>query len=159
MSPGVRRRFYGRTRAEANAKLQEALTSVRDGTPAPIGRQTVEKYLADWLASADRSLRPSTSSTYERHIRLHVLPAIGRVPVAKLQPSHIDRLYSELLTKGLSRTTVQHVHSILRRALKQAMRRGVISRNPIELVDAPGRARPEMRTLSLEQVRAVLTAA
>ena len=156
---GVRRRFYGKTRAEANAKLQEALASVRGGLSVPSGRTTVDGYLEDWLAAAGRALRPSTASTYERHIRLHVLPTIGRVPVARLQPAQLDRLYAGLLAKGLSRTTVQHVHSILRRALKQAARRGIVARNPTDLVDSPGRDHPEMRVLSAEQARALLAAA
>jgi integrase len=156
---GVRRRFYGKTRAEANAKLQAALGAVRAGLPVPTDRLTVAEYLDDWLTGASRALRPSTASTYERHIRLHILPTLGRLPVARLRPEQLDRLYAGLLAKGLSRTSVQHIHAILRRSLSQATRRGVIARNPTDLVDPPGRDHHEMQVLSVDQARALLAAA
>jgi integrase len=156
---GERRRFYGKTRAEANAKLQGALGAVRAGLPVPTDRLTVAEYLDDWLTGASRALRPSTASTYERHIRLHILPTLGRLPIARLRPEQLDRLYAGLLAKGLSRTSVQHIHAILRRSLSQATRRGVIARNPTDLVDPPGRDHPEMQVLSIEQARALLAAA
>ena len=159
MDAGERRRFYGRTRAEANAKLQAALGAVRAGLPVPTDRLTVAEYLDDWLTGANRSLRPSTASTYERHIRLHILPTLGRLPIARLRPEHLDRLYAGLLAKGLSRTSVQHIHAILRRSLSQATRRGVIARNPTDLVDPPGRDHPEMQVLSIDQARALLATA
>jgi len=156
---GERRRFYGKTRAEANAKLQAALGAVRMGLPVPTDRLTVAEYLDDWLTGASRALRPSTASTYERHIRLHILPTLGRLPIARLRPEQLDRLYAGLLAKGLSRTSVQHIHAILRRSLSQATRRGVIARNPTDLVDPPGRDHPEMQVLSVDQARALLATA
>ncbi|HEY8756279.1 MAG TPA: site-specific integrase [Candidatus Dormibacteraeota bacterium] len=156
---GERRRFYGKTRAEANGKLQAALGAVRAGLPVPTDRLTVAEYLDDWLTGASRALRPSTASTYERHIRLHILPTLGRLPIARLRPEQLDRLYAGLLAKGLSRTSVQHIHAILRRSLSQATRRGVIARNPTDLVDPPGRDHPEMQVLSVDQARALLATA
>ncbi|HWF57112.1 MAG TPA: site-specific integrase [Candidatus Dormibacteraeota bacterium] len=156
---GGRRRFYGKTRAEANAKLQAALGAVRAGLPVPTDRLTVAEYLDDWLTGASRALRPSTAATYERHIRLHILPTLGRLPIARLRPEQLDRLYAALLAKGLSRTSVQHIHAILRRSLSQATRRGVIARNPTDLVDPPGRDHPEMQVLSVDQARALLATA
>ena len=156
---GERRRFYGKTRAEANAKLQAALGAVRMGLPVPTDRLTVAEYLDDWLTGASRALRPSTASTYERHIRLHILPTLGRLPIARLRPEQLDRLYAGLLAKGLSRTSVQHIHAILRRSLSQATRRGVIARNPTDLIDPPRRDHPEMQVLSVDQARALLATA
>jgi integrase len=156
---GARRRFYGKTRAEANAKLQAALGAVRAGLPVPTDRLTVADYLDDWLTGASRSLRPSTASTYARHIRLHILPTLGRLPVVRLRPEQLDRLYTGLLAKGLSRTSVQHIHAILRRSLSQATRRGVIGRNPTDLVDPPGRDHPRMQVLSIDQARGLLATA
>ena len=132
---------------------------MRAGLPVPTDRLTVAEYLDDWLTGASRALRPSTASTYERHIRLHILPTLGRLPIARLRPEQLDRLYAGLLAKGLSRTSVQHIHAILRRSLSQATRRGVIARNPTDLVDPPGRDHPEMQVLSIDQARALLATA
>ena len=114
-------------------------------------RITVEAFLKDWLASARGTVRPKTWQTYECYIRLHALPALGRLPLAKLEPRHLQRLYADKLEEGLSPTSVHHLHAILHRALGRAARWGVVPRNVAGLVDAPPMVHHEMRTLSPEE--------
>jgi integrase len=63
------------------------------------------------------------------------------------------------LAAGLSPRTVQYHHAILRRALGQAHRWGLVSRNVAKLVDPPRVRRPEIRPLTPEQARTLLEAA
>jgi integrase len=48
---GKRRRksFYGRSRQEVAAKLNDALVAQRRGAPVPTGRRTVAQHMATWL--------------------------------------------------------------------------------------------------------------
>ena len=89
------------------------------------------------LPSKQVTLRPSTWDTYRRNIELHVLPELGRVPIRHLRVEHLERLYAKLLDHGranraggLDTKTVLEIHMVLRRALTDAARRGVITRNP-----------------------------
>jgi hypothetical protein len=45
-------------------------------------------------------LRASTYDSYRRDINLHITPAIGRVPLRRLRPDHLERLYAELADHG-----------------------------------------------------------
>src|SRR3972149_1945475 len=106
---GKRKDFFGKTRAEVNGKLIDAMKKHRDGLPVVNERQTVAQFLASSLESAKPALRTRTHVTYEGLIRLHVSPGIGRVILSRLTPQHLQRLYSERLAAGLSPQSVRHL--------------------------------------------------
>lgn len=156
---GKRKYLYGRTRQDVGRKLTVVLKAKQDGLPIPGERQTVGQYLEGWLESARPSLRPRTWARYEQYLRLHAIPEIGRLSLAKLGPQHLQRLYSSRLEAGLSPTSVAHLHAVLHRALGQAARWGLVARNVAGLVTRPRIKRQEMATLTPGQARAFLDAA
>ena len=85
-------------------------------------------------------------------------PAIGRTKLAKLSPQDLQRLLNRMLENGLSPRTVQYTHAVLRRALGQATKWGVVPRNVALLVDPPRVSRPEVEPLTPEQVVKFLNA-
>ena len=108
---------------------------------------TVAVYLTQrWLPANQARLKPSTWAGYARNIQLHVIPRIGRVPLRHLRPDHIERMYAELSVDGnhsraggLDEKTIVEIHQMLRRALGDAVRRGLIVTNPATLALAPRR--------------------
>lgn len=154
-----RKFLYGKTGQEVARKLTVAVRSHQDGMPMSNERVTVEAFVKDWLASTRGTIRPKTWQTYEGYLRLHAIPTLGRLPLAKLEPRHLQRLYSDKLEEGLSPTSVHHLHAILHRALGRAARWGVVPRNVADLVDAPPMAHHEMRTLGPEEARRFLDTA
>ncbi len=159
LSDGKRRCFYGKTRQEVARKLAEAQRQVESGLPLVNERQTVDQFFAFWLDTMRHVVKPRTWIRYEDFARLHIVPVLGRVAIAKLTPQHIQGLYAQKLKEGLSPTTVRHFHMMLHRALDQALRFGVVQRNVTELVDPPRMNRHEMSVLTPEQARALLVAA
>ena len=150
--------FYGRTQAEVLDRLKAARHAHDDGLPLGSGRQTVGAYLTEWLSTTKTSIRPRTFTRYSEYVRVHAVPQIGRVKLAKLSPQHLQRLYATRLEAGSSPSTVAHLHAVLHRAFRQAERIGLVPRNVVALVDPPRIVRKEMRTLTPEQARAFLTA-
>lgn len=122
-------------------------------------RLTVRDYLDRWLASIEPAVRPATHRRYADLIRLHVTPRIGATRLAKLAPLDLQRLYADRLAAGLSTTTVHHLHQVLHRALKQALRWGMVERNVADLVDAPRRTLPDVTTWDAAQAAAFLRVA
>ena len=156
---GRRKALYGRTRQEVAGKLSVALKARQDGLPLVGDKQTVGQYLASWLESVRPSLRPRTFERYQQYVTLHALPELGRLPLSKLAPQHLQRLYAGRQAAGLSAMSVRHLHAVLHRALSQATRWGLVARNVADLVTPPRAERHEMQTLSPEQARAFLEAA
>ena len=105
---GKRKAYYGKTRREVQQKLTAALSTQQQGLPVVGERQTVAQYLTRWLTdTAQHRLRPGTFRRYEELTRLHALPTLGKLPLAKLSPQHLSHLYGVKLTEGLSPRTVE----------------------------------------------------
>ena len=150
---GPRKWIYGATRAEVDAKLTAAKRARDQGLPASEERRTLGAFLIEWLEASRSTLRARTWVRYEELVRLHIIPELGHVALARLGPEQLQRLYAAKLAGGLSPTTVHHVHAVVHRALSQAERWGRVPRNVASLVDGPRVARREMATLTEEQLR------
>lgn len=87
------------------------------------------------------------------------MPEIGTVRLQKLKAEHVQALYARLLERGLSPRSVAYVHAILRRALKQARRWGLIQRNVTADADCPRPDSPPLRVLTPTEAAAFLEAA
>ncbi len=155
---GTRKSYYRKTRAEASAALTKALRDLAQGLPVVAEKQTVGEYLTSWLDSAAHGLAPRTLKRYRAHVAHHLTPAFGRVRLAKLSPQPIQALYAAKLTEGVAPGTVRQMHAVLRRALGEATRLGLVPRNVATLVKVPRAARPEMQVLSPEEARILLAA-
>jgi integrase len=71
----------------------------------------------------------------------------------------LQRLYRECLDTGLSGSTVQKIHHVLYKSLKQAVKWNLIPRNPADAVKAPTASSKEMHPLSASEARRLLNAA
>jgi len=120
----------------------------------------VAAYLAEWLqGSVQPRCRPRTYESYRQTVERYIVPAIGSIPLAKLEPADVARMLARLSGRGtLSPTTVRYVYSVLRIALGRALKAGRVVRNVCTLVDPPAKASPEIRPLTRDQVRAFLAA-
>ena len=150
---------YARTQAEASAKLTVALKATADGIALPSEQQTVAEFLTAWLEeSARRTLRPSTYRSYRQIVRDHILPEIGNVRLARLTPHQVQRLINHRLESGLSPQSVLYIRGVLRGALNEALRWGLVVRNVATLVQPPRVQRYEISPLDAEQAQRLLTA-
>lgn len=157
-SDGRRKTVYGRTRAEAGRRLTELIKRQHAGLLIVEADTRTSDYLQRWLAdTAQPSVRPSTYASYQLHVR-RLLPLIGAIKLGKLGPAQVQAAYAELHRQGLSPQTIQHTHTVLHRALKQAVIWGLIARNPTDGATRPRIERREMKILTELQVRQFLAA-
>ena len=126
----------------------------------------MREYLTkEWLPAIEHTIRPTTYRSYVAHVECHILPALGSLQLQKLAPAQINALYAKLGRsgkrngQGLTALSVRHVHAVLHRALKDAVRWGRLARNPADLADPPRVAAHghELRTWSAEQLAAFLS--
>lgn len=155
-----RRTVYGKTRAEVAKKLNKALSDREDGLIFEAGTLKVGEYLERWLKdSVEGNVRSRTLSNYQMQVRRHIAPTLGRVQLKNLTPAHVQGLYRQKLDSGLAPSSVRYIHAVLHRALKQALRWGLVPRNVAQAVDIPKLVNEEVEALSPEEARAFLKAA
>jgi integrase len=155
-----RRTVYGRTRAEASAKLAKAMADRDGGLIFDAGSLTVGDYLDRWLSNSVKdTVRERTYERYEEILRLHVKPGLGRLKLKALTPAHVQDFYRDRLDSGFSPATVQKIHVILHKALSQAVSWSLVPRNAGKAVRAPRPTPKEMRPLSPDEARRLLETA
>jgi integrase len=110
----------------------------------PKRKVTVERFLwQTWLPAIKTTVRTSTYLSYQSHLRHHICPYIGDKRLDRIDGSVLNELYATLLERGrqdgtcLSAATVRRVHVVLHRAFRDAMRWGLIARNPCVGADPP----------------------
>jgi integrase len=148
------------TKKDAQKYLNNALSEVDAGTFVEPTTLTVNNYLDRWLETAARPrVSRRTADGYAALLRRYVREPLGQRRLDKLQPLDIQKVYSDMLMRGLSARIVRHVHSALHNALKQAVRWGILSRNPSDLVELPKVPHKERRVLSPDEAVRFLAAA
>lgn len=148
------------TRKECQQWLVERLKEKQSGTLTEPTRMKVSDFLKHWLDSTvARTCKPTTISNYSQVVRVHINPEIGGVEITKLTPMMVESLYTKVQQKGSSPRTVQLVHAVLRRALDQGLKWGIIARNPCDAVTAPKNPGREMKYLTPDEIDRFLEAA
>ena len=96
---------------------------------------------------------PRTIEDYGVHIRVHLGPALGDIPIDRLRALDLDRLYDRLSTeRRLRPATVRKIHNTARGALRQAVRWGLVSKNVAVDASPPSVRRTEIRVPSPDEV-------
>jgi integrase len=131
-----------------------------------LGRQlqdaeiTLNEYLDRWLETAAKPrLREKSYRSYESLLRRYVRPTLGARNLAAIFPLDIQAVYQRLVERDLSARTVRYTHSVLRSAMRQAIRWQLLAEDPTNGAQLPRQRRRELRVLTAEQSRNFLEAA
>ncbi len=144
------------SKREANQKLAQLQQAAEQGLA--LDDPVVTDYLQRWLKdSAQPTLRPRTFAGYTGIVNRYLIPSLGRIRLRKLMPADLEVHLRRAAASGLSNGTVRHHHAVLRRALGQAERWGLVARNVARLVTPPRIQRRDMRPLTSEQARLFLS--
>lgn len=154
---GKRRYVYARTRKEVVAKLHALQRDAQKGVTGT--SLTVGQYLDQWLTYCEGRVRPQTLDSLQRQVRVHLVPALGTGKLEKLAPQDVDRWLKAEVAAGGASGSIRLRLAILKRALKQAVKWGLLARNVAELVDPPRQERPVITPLSAEEARRLIEVA
>ena len=169
---GRRRQRHKRgftTQAEAAVALDEARRAIEMGGHLfDVEHLTFLEYLDLWLDGLPSTdVKARTISDYRNETRRYIRPHVGDVKLTKLTPLHLERLYRTLLAEGgmngrpLSPKTVLRVHRVIRKAIGDAERKGIVQRNVARLADKPSTSQldTERPAWTPEELRTFLDAA
>ena len=128
--------------------------------PPPDGQATLGQWIDWWLREeVSAKLAASTAYGYRNIARLHVLPALGDVPLGELTAVQVQVYLYAKQSQGLSPNTVRKHYTLLYTVLKMAVKLGCLERNPLSGVIAPRPQETAHRFYSPEQLRILFRAA
>ncbi|MDX2880916.1 tyrosine-type recombinase/integrase [Streptomyces ipomoeae] len=136
-------------------KQRDAKTLAKPGKP-----WTVKTWLTHWVETiAPLAVNENTMVGYGVAVRKHLIPALGAHRLDKLRPEHIEHFYGKMQADGRKAGTIHQIHRTFRTALNEAVRRGHLGRNPVQLAKAPRVWEEEVEPYTVEEVQRLLRAA
>lgn len=151
----VRRFVYGKSRREVQERLTGTLHAFQTGA-LPAGKaHTVAEFLTSWVEQV--KVGPTTRPAYRLWVR-HICSVLGRYRVDRLTVPQVNDL---LMEKGkvMKPQSVAHMRGVLRNALNDGMRWGLVTKNVAALADPPSVEEYEATVLDADAARAFLVAA
>lgn len=153
------------TKREAQTRLADMISAAGKGSYVEASRLTVAEHmrarLAHWKASSEISAK--TAERYGELIEGQIVPHIGAMAVQKLKPFDLEKWHDTLKASGrkdgkggVSARTIGHAHRILAKALAEAARNDLVSRNVAALEGAPKVEAEEIQILGAEQIKKLL---
>ncbi len=155
----IRESVFGKTKKEVQAQLLELQRDALTGPPVRLEKLTLAQHFEDWLRVKKVNVRESTYTNYATLCKTHIEPVLGAMLLVSLNYRQINAFYEHLDGKGLSKRTVAYVAYLLRTALDDAVKKGLIRQNPSRLAASRTYKTEEARCLTQNETRAFLKAA
>jgi integrase len=153
------------TKKEAERALARLVTEVDEGRHSASAAGTFGDLLDRWLETKAQSVAPATIGNYRWVADKYIRPGLGRARLATMKAADIDSFYVRLAAqpgergKNLSPRTIRICHVVIKQALDQARKWGLITRNPATDASPPRSRHHEIHPPSVEQVLTLLAAA
>src|SRR4030095_15758067 len=140
---GKRKRkvVYGTTERAVQRKIDALWERRSEGAIVSTADERMATFLPRWFRTlrprAQGKYSPTPLHEYEGLIRRHLVPRLARIVVGELNADAVEALQEGMFDDGCASQTVLNARNLLRMAVKYAMRRRLLTYNPIDLVEAP----------------------
>ncbi|OPY59588.1 MAG: Tyrosine recombinase XerD [Pelotomaculum sp. PtaU1.Bin065] len=145
-------RYHKGRESEATDIMAMIIAELEQGTVVEPNKITVSDWMETWLEEYKKpSIRAKTYDQYTWANDAFIKPYIGSLPLQKLRPEHIQKLYNSILQANKSTRLVHLIHLLLSSALKQAIKNRIIKENATDATTRPPMRSKEVRALTEEE--------
>lgn len=139
---------------KAEQRMQEILEQL-DGIASITDNALLCDYIADWIERDKSRVQITTYDGYKHMLNKYIYPYFKntRLKVQDVKPMHIEKYCAEKINGGLEANTVLKHLAIIRTALQDAVKNGVIRTNPADLAEKPKRVKPKHDYYTTEELR------
>lgn len=140
---------YTATQGEAVEVLRQLQAEKGMGVSSSKANIKTGEWVETWIEKHKaRNLAPATMTSYRNNFRLHINPAIGEIPLRKLETYHIQRALDNI---GGKLSTFVKNYNIIHGALVKAVELKMLVMNPCAGVTFPKEDKEEMKVLTQEE--------
>lgn|GEM_PF-830542 len=147
------------SRREAEKQWIEHEAEIRAGGVNYVqpAKDLLADYLPKWLERRRADLRPTTWGSYDQMARTHVKPALGATKLADLTAATVESWVADMLAgRGpeghpVGARTAAYARTVLRIALQDAVRLGLLKDNPVDRTRPPKQAPRHVEAFTPQQ--------
>ena len=118
------------------------------------GKRPYAEHADDWI-SGTQGIKEKTRAGYVGLLRSRVLPVFGSTRLRRIHPADVRAWIAAMVDEGLSPSRIRQAHQVLRASLDQAVKDGLLAKNPARDVSLPKSNPRRMTALTMEQAQAL----
>lgn len=149
--------FLG-TKRQAELRIEEIRRELESGKAMNADKVTFAE-LAEQYLSMREGMGKHRENTLrkERSLVKHLLDGLGSTRIAEITPAVISSMYVNMRNEGVGDSTLVSCHGLLSRIMKYAADNDLITRNPVDRVEAPKNPKPDRKSLGTADATRLLT--
>ena len=129
---------YADTITDTKRLMRELRYKLEHGLFVESNRITLNGWFKTWLIEYKQNqVKLGTYIAYERYYNSIVKKRLGNKNIADIRGQHIQQFYNELVKAGYALSSIKIVAAVLSGCFKQALKNGMIERDPIKLAELP----------------------
>ena len=163
LPPGIRQRANGRyegrikyeyksysvyadTITETKKKMRELKYKLEHGIFVEKSKITLNEWHKTWMEEYKKNqVKIGTYTSYQKYYDCAIKERLGSKHIGDIRGEHIQKIYNDLVNAGYALSSIKVVAAVLNGCFQQAMRNGLIDRNPIKLAELPRQMEKEGR--------------
>ena len=154
----IRKVVYGRTKKEARKRLLAVQQDALSGLPVKPEALTIDQHFGDYFRAKSGEVKGTTLVNYKETYRSAIKPHLGHVRLKDLDYRRINALYDAMAERGLTRT-ISLTSFLLRSALEDATRKGLVPVNQAKLAASRPQKKKEARFMNQQEIKRFMEAA
>lgn len=137
---------YADNLSELKTKMTELRYKLEHGSFIAKEKMTVKEWFETWITDYKKSqVKIGTITAYTNYYNFYVDKYIGKRKMVDVRGEHIQRIYNEMLRDGHAVSTIKIISAVLSGCFKQAVKNGIIERNPVTLATIPRQGESKAR--------------
>ena len=164
----ITKNVLAKTKREVEEKLKALKETVQKTVVKTAADMPFGEYIDYWYRNfCELSIAATTRLKYENDIYKHIIPGIGKLPLAALKKSDLEKFYAEQMKSGnldrngvgdkkLSGAVIRSMHTRIKCALDRALKEGLVNRNGAVGCKLPPKKNKEIEVLSHEEIARLL---
>lgn len=143
---------YGKTMEEVIEKL-EPLRKSGEALLRTYGKSVMsfDEWGTLWLEEVAGSVKISTLAGYRHKVTCYLNTHFGKLSLFQITPDMISWAINYWQKDGLSNSSIKVILRVLGQSLKVAVKKGILTTNPCEEVQAPAYRKEKVRSLTLKE--------
>lgn len=136
--------FYGNSKSEVKQKLKDFQEKNKEYNCSVAYKLTFAELLTYWLENVKRNeLKASSYDRLEITINKHIIPLLGYYKIDKLTSADIQSYINSRADNGYSYSTIKKDYNAINAALRFAVERDYLYKNPCNSVSLPKQIKRE----------------
>ena len=158
----IQRSITGKTQKEVAQKLRQITAEIDAKTYVAPCKLSISEWMSIWAQDYLVGVKASTAYLYRRTIELYIDPHLGHIRLDALNAHAVQHFYNELAKPSkpdaapLSAKSIKNIHSVLHKALQQAVLLNYIRYNPTTACVLPKIVKKEIHPLTDQQTAQLL---